>query len=176
MPHIVATAALALGAEMLLCPSLPAAGRAAAASAWPRVLIPDAISAGAVRWALAGASQWLADGGCQSVFSQFRDSSGRPLDEKLTEAGQTAQDYLALIFFSDGSGEAPCRERDSLAVTTPGSRVVWVCGRQFERAWRADPRQAQAVIIHEALHTLGLGENPPSSVTITTAVLSRCGR
>ena len=34
---------------------------------------------------------------------------------------------------------------------------------------------ARAVIIHEALHSLGLGENPPSSQAITARVLNRCG-
>jgi hypothetical protein len=33
---------------------------------------------------------------------------------------------------------------------------------------------AEAVIIHEMLHTLGLGENPPSSTEITFRVLNRC--
>ena len=36
------------------------------------------------------------------------------------------------------------------------------------RAW------AVATLIHEALHTLGLGENPPSSTEITERVLRRC--
>ena len=31
-------------------------------------------------------------------------------------------------------------------------------------------------LIHETLHTLGLGENPPSSEEITLRVESRCGR
>jgi len=30
-------------------------------------------------------------------------------------------------------------------------------------------------MIHEALHTLGLGENPPTSAEITERVLARCG-
>jgi hypothetical protein len=34
---------------------------------------------------------------------------------------------------------------------------------------------AELLVIHELLHTLGLGENPPSSVDITRVVTSRCG-
>jgi len=34
---------------------------------------------------------------------------------------------------------------------------------------------AEAVIIHETLHSLGLGENPPTSDEITRRVFSRCG-
>jgi hypothetical protein len=30
-------------------------------------------------------------------------------------------------------------------------------------------------VIHETLHTLGLGENPPSSAEIDSAVARRCG-
>jgi hypothetical protein len=32
------------------------------------------------------------------------------------------------------------------------------------------------MVIHEFLHSLGLGENPPSNVEITKQVLTRCGR
>jgi hypothetical protein len=33
---------------------------------------------------------------------------------------------------------------------------------------------AAVVIIHHALHSLGLGENPPDPDEITTRVLDRC--
>ena len=32
------------------------------------------------------------------------------------------------------------------------------------------------LLIHELLHTLGLGENPPTRSRITDAVMNRCGR
>ncbi len=31
------------------------------------------------------------------------------------------------------------------------------------------------MVIHEMLHTLGLGENPPTSIEITQRVKGRCG-
>jgi hypothetical protein len=34
--------------------------------------------------------------------------------------------------------------------------------------------RAEAYVIHEMLHSLGLGENPPSSLAITAKVMSRC--
>jgi hypothetical protein len=34
----------------------------------------------------------------------------------------------------------------------------------------------EAILIHEALHTLGLAENPPTSFEITRQVLGRCTR
>jgi hypothetical protein len=42
-----------------------------------------------------------------------------------------------------------------------------------------NPQQREYVVasfIHEILHTLGLGENPPSSREITKRVIARCGR
>jgi hypothetical protein len=38
----------------------------------------------------------------------------------------------------------------------------------------AEPGRAEAIVIHEVLHSLGLGENPPSSEDITAAVERRC--
>ena len=37
-----------------------------------------------------------------------------------------------------------------------------------------DPWTAENMVIHEMLHTLGLGENPPSSREITRRVNDRC--
>jgi len=39
----------------------------------------------------------------------------------------------------------------------------------------ADPGFATNVVIHEMLHALGLGENPPTSEEITRQVVKRCG-
>lgn len=33
---------------------------------------------------------------------------------------------------------------------------------------------AEAIVIHEMLHSLGLGENPPTSDYITSRVMERC--
>jgi len=41
---------------------------------------------------------------------------------------------------------------------------------------RHDPFLADVALIHESLHSLGLGENPPSSSEITSRVISRCRR
>ena len=61
-----------------------------------------------------------------------------------------------------------------LAFTTRNSRVVYLCGRVFERAERRDPRELQVTIIHEMLHSLGLGENPPSPRDINFRILRLC--
>ncbi len=48
--------------------------------------------------------------------------------------------------------------------------VVRVCVDEFKRTRQQDPRHTIAASIHEMLHTLGLGENPPTSNDITTTV------
>ena len=37
-------------------------------------------------------------------------------------------------------------------------------------------QEQEAVLIHELLHSLGLGENPPDSAAITDRVMARCER
>ena len=151
------------------------AGGHASKKDWPRVYIVDAFTAGSVRWALVGAAQRLAKPSCRTVFSRFTDERRRPLDGKLDELGLSGAGYLGLIEFRDGSREVQCLRYGRLAFTTPGGNVVWVCGRKFERTWVRNRRFAEIVIIHEALHTLGLGEDPPSSEMITATVEASCG-
>lgn len=63
------------------------------------------------------------------------------------------------------------------AYTTPGGSVVYACTGRFRR-WQAGsgPSAPVNVLIHETLHTLGLGENPPTTEEITARVEARCGR
>ena len=136
--------------------------------------IEDAFTRGAVEWALTGAAQWLATERCRGVLSEFRDTQGRPLTERLEAHGVDVQTYLTFLLFRDGAGSAPCADELTFAVTTPRGRVVFVCGRRFERVWRASAARAQAVVIHEMLHTLGLGENPPTSQAVTERILTLC--
>lgn len=49
-----------------------------------------------------------------------------------------------------------------------------VCGSRFVRQVGRNPRHAEATLLHEALHSLGLGENPPSPDYITERVEARC--
>jgi hypothetical protein len=60
-------------------------------------------------------------------------------------------------------------------VTEPGSRVVRVRSSRLVWTWQPNPRHVIAGLIHEALHTLGLAQSPPSSTEITSSVLKRCG-
>jgi hypothetical protein len=141
---------------------------------WTRVYIDDAFTGDAARSALRGASKRLAKPACQTVLSEFRDGRGLPLTEKLRELGTSPQAYLRLVVFFDGRGSPQCAKPGVLAFTSRNSRVVYLCGRDFERAARRDPRETQITLIHELLHTLGLGENPPTPRDISFRVLQHC--
>ena len=82
----------------------------------------------------------------------------------------------AKILFYDGTRHRLCQRGGVLAVAHPGSRVVEVCPEAIRARYHRDPRYVEAILIHEALHTLGLAENPPTSFQITTQVLARCTR
>jgi hypothetical protein len=126
--------------------------------------------------AIAAAASKLASPECQGIFSDFRDASGRTLQENLNSLGQDGLGYLRWTLFYDGSGKRICAAHGILAATSPGSRAVFICMTQFADVSRRDPGLAPALIIHEELHSLGLGENPPDSKEITAAVIARCGR
>lgn len=127
----------------------------------------------AVGRALGSAARSLGDPECEALLDEFADASGQPLRAALQAAGVGAAEYLEEIFFYD----APQRlcETSSLAVTIPGSRVVLVCGPRFVRQMASNSPHADAILIHEALHSLGLGEDPPSSDYITERIRARCG-
>jgi hypothetical protein len=67
-------------------------------------------------------------------------------------------------------------------VTRPGSGSVGVCpmvggpfSSRLAEVQLRTPAFAESIVIHEMLHTLGLGENPPTSLEITRQVQLRCG-
>jgi len=137
-------------------------------------VVPPAAGGIALHWAVVGARQRLEQPACGSLFAEYSDASGRTLQENLEARGETGGTYLARILFADGTGRPRCGGDEAYAFTTPGKRVVYICGRAFKGMAARDPVRAQAIVIHEALHTLGLGENPPSSSEITARVLARC--
>jgi hypothetical protein len=129
-----------------------------------------------VRPALEEAVRKLSDSRCQEILTDYSDSSGRRLDANLAATGQAMPGYLGWVLFYDGRASMPCANREVLAWTTPGSRAVSVCGDQFVALARVRRGDAANILIHEALHTLGLGEGPPDAREITAQVQSRCGR
>lgn len=136
--------------------------------------LPRSATRGALLRVARGALQRLESDECRRVYSDFADSHGRTLQANLDVLGHTPARYLRMILFTDGSRKDLCRKEPVLAVTSAGSRVVFLCPERFERAARQNPVHAEATLIHETLHSLGLGENPPTSNQITDQVLARC--
>ena len=126
-----------------------------------------------VAQALRGAARRLRDPECRAVLSDFADASGRTLLEALAAEGAEAADFLGHMYFYEGS-EFHCRRRPLLAYTSPGSRAVFVCSARFREVSVRNSAAAEAAMIHEALHALGLRENPPTWQQITDGVLARC--
>ncbi|HET7292830.1 MAG TPA: hypothetical protein VFM88_10415 [Vicinamibacteria bacterium] len=127
-----------------------------------------------VRRAVRAAADRLADPACARLLASFHDGSGRPLAARLDRLSLDAPSYARTVLFYDGSDERPCRKPRVHAFTVPGSRVVRVCP-ELGRAALSEPSFAEAVVIHELLHTLGLPESPPTSESITAAVEKHCG-
>ncbi len=142
---------------------------------WQRLHVPDPVASRAAREALDGAQQLLAQPACVAGLSAFRDEDGHPLEERLAALSVDYQTYLGMVYFMDGSRETRCTT-GAFAFTAPGSRVVRLCVEEVKRTWQQDHIHTIANFIHEMLHTLGLGENPPASEEITRRVIAVCGR
>jgi hypothetical protein len=166
--------ALVLSASATLAPGAgvsPAAGGPAQRGPL-RIRVPD--SAGmAVKRALLAARLRLGVARCREVLDDF--PAEPPLAFVLDELGRTPEEHLDRLVFQDGSRRAPCASPAILAFTHPRSDTVYVCASQFKRAVQNDPTHAEMILIHEMLHTLGLRENPPTSLEITARVTERCG-
>jgi len=149
---------------------------AGAASQAKRTRINRPLSAfdgAALERAREGAARKLEGTECQKLLAEFHDAQGRPLRENLAKWGVEAPDYLRMIPFLDGSGHELCRWGKVDLAAAPGVPRVFVCG-PFAATQLREPRTAEAEVIHEMLHTLGLGENPPTSAEITSRVMGRC--
>lgn len=179
------SAAAAVVASLALLAAGPPLGRAeaadsdrtAGAGAAPfryAIHIPHEATAEMLRLVLDGARRRLAEPRCQEVLDDFAGGDGRPLRLRLDELARAPEDYLGLIVFYDGREHRRCSEKGVLAVTQVGSRVVYVCPEALRQRARQYPLWAEATLIHESLHTLGLAENPPTSREITSAVIRRC--
>jgi hypothetical protein len=129
----------------------------------------------AVRRAVEGAAARLARPGCQKLFADFTDEDGQRLSTTLAASGKSPTEAFSVLRFFD-DGEAPqCGAGTTLAFTQRGSRLIRVCGPQFRERFQQNRTTTEIVVIHEFLHSLGLGENPPSSQAITEQVVVRCG-
>src|SRR5258708_21566808 len=66
-----------------------------------RILMPPGAQHAALRRAVMGARQRLARPQCQQVFSEFKDASGRTLQERLDTEEWTAASYLRFNLLAD---------------------------------------------------------------------------
>jgi hypothetical protein len=163
----------ASGTFLLAAAAVVAATRVEAASP----LRLTAWDASAVERARAGAVKRLESDECRKVLTDFTDAQGRTLQQNLEEWGASPAEYVGLIPFVDGSSQALCRKTETALVASPGVRRVFVC-RTFAEVQLRQPGTAESMVIHEILHTLGLGEAPlpgaPTSIEITQRVEARC--
>ena len=129
-----------------------------------------------VKDAIEGALRRLARPTCERVFTDFVDPAGHPLSAALEVWDKTPPEALAALYFVDGDGSKQCRaDVMTAAFTAPGSRVIYVCGTRFADEFARKTTGGEILLIHELLHALGLGENPPTSAQITDMVWKRCG-
>lgn len=143
----------------------------AAEGSIPTVVIEDGTVAAAVVRAAVGAQRRLDKPTCARVLDDFRDGAGRTLRSVLDDIALPVTAAMTRVIFRDGRDLPTCRQSMVIAFTGPGSRVVFVCGNRFGSFSRD---ATERLIIHELLHTLGLGERPPTPTEIDLAVSRRC--
>jgi hypothetical protein len=125
---------------------------------------------------VARAADRLSQPPCSQLLQEFHElATGRPLAESLAATGLTPAEFVRSIRFRSGQGLSLCGQHGMLAYTSPGSRAVVVCPGSFMGYRALEGTSTVVVVLHEALHSLGLGEDPPTSKEITAAVRSRCG-
>jgi hypothetical protein len=115
----------------------------------------------------------LAGPECSSIYEDFTLQNGVTPRRVLDGLGMTPSELLESLVFIDGSWGGVCRKGRAALTTTPGSRVIHVCPG-FTQLQSREPERSAYLIIHESLHALGLGEDPPSSSEITQRVERRC--
>jgi hypothetical protein len=126
-----------------------------------------------VETARQGAQARLRDPECRKLLMDFVDAEGRPLEQRLAAFAVPPDEFLAHIPLLDGSERPLCQDGRSQLLTTKGVPRVFVCKPYFKAVYQ-ERAMAEVYLIHELLHTLGLGENPPSSQEITRQVVRRC--
>jgi hypothetical protein len=120
-----------------------------------------------------GAIARLRNPECRQVLNDFTDGRGHKLHENLQAFGVGPDEYLAMLPLLDGESRPLCKANQSQLLTSAGVRRVFVC-KIFLKTVYQRRAMAEVYVIHEMLHTLGLGENPPTSQQITQKVVKRC--
>jgi hypothetical protein len=171
----------ALLSAIVACAVLPGAPLESAPATAPRHRPLSAFDRTVVERVRARAAARLEHPDCDKVLTDFTDGAGRTLESNLQLLGVSPSRYLLELSFLDGSLLPACKSLAVIMAATPGVPRVFVCpagvGRINSRVLQielANESLAEAMVIHEMLHTLGLGENPPSTFEITERVRDRC--
>jgi hypothetical protein len=146
------------------------------AAAQPRAVTIRALEPGdasIVEFARQGAAERLRGEECRKLLVDFTDSRGRSLGDNLARFGVGPEEYIKVLPLLDGSNRPLCQANQSQLLTRAGVARVFVCP-SFVKSVYQQRTMAEVYLIHEMLHTLGLGENPPTSHDITRQVARRC--
>ena len=85
---------------------------------------------------------------------------------------------LRTITYASGDNVRACRDTNNVVLGKVGEPLIVLCGPQFWRKVQQDEDSAAYFLIHEYLHTRGLGEWPHGgrhdSVSITRMVRETC--
>lgn len=172
MPRLAAVAALAAALVALSTPRILAADEVPYSL---NIWMPDRTGED-VRLAVGDALDRLEAPRCARMINDLLAVDGLPLSARLDETWLTPRQFLASLRFLDGSDDTRCHaDAITVAFTQPGSRVIYVCSARFAAEFPRNTDGAAFSILHEYLHALGLGENPPSPSEITRFVKERCG-
>jgi hypothetical protein len=160
----------------------PAPGRLEGArEAFPALRPLGSYDRAVVERVLGRAAARLEDPACREVLGDFRDAAGRTLEANLEGLNLSPSAYLRQLAFFDGSRIGVCRNGAVAMASSPAAPRVFVCpasgGAVRSRLANLEFARgslAEAMVIHEMLHTLGLGENPPSTFEITAQIRARC--
>ncbi len=155
---------------------LAAAGQAARADDLAAPLVDRQLGP-YVRAQVLRAAGRLAQEPCALVLTDFVDpETGRPLAEKLPSPRDGVPGHVSTLVYRLGPSAGMCADERVNAYTSPGSHVIFICREQFLRRQARAEGVASNILIHESLHSLGLGENPPTPAEIDARIEARCGR
>lgn len=87
-------------------------------------------------------------------------------EKMFGDLGANGANVIAAVTYRDGTGSRKCTDRPTAAaVTDVGGYTTLLCGLVFNRL---SSTGAATIVIHEALHTAGMSENPPNPSAKTT--------
>lgn len=109
---------------------------------------------------------------CRKIFEEVHDFTGRPVARRLEAGERSPASHFARLTFVE-SPDGPCAA-NIVAWSVAGDARIRICSREFSAVAGRDRRGAAAILIHEALHTLGVAEDAAKEA-LTSYVRRRCG-